>query len=132
MESRGGGAIVNIAGTAGHEPTADGIPAALANTSVRAFTKGAAADLARRGIAINSIAPWWVTTDRHRERAERQSEAGGEAVDDILRRIDDGVPTGHTPTAEEVAELALFLASRRVHSLTGVEIVLDGGVTRGL
>jgi len=132
MESRGGGAIVNIAGTAGHEPTADSIPAALANTSVRAFTKGAAADLARRGIAINSIAPWWVTTDRHRERAERKSQVNGESVEEIFRRIDEGVPTGHTPTAEEVAELALFLASRRVYSLTGVEIVLDGGVTRGL
>jgi 3-oxoacyl-[acyl-carrier protein] reductase len=132
MEARGGGAIVNIGGTAGREPTADGIPAALANTSIRAFTKGAAADLAPRGIAINSIAPWWVTTDRHLERAERQSELRGEPVEAILRRIDATVPTGHTTTVEDVAELALFLASRRVHNLTGVEIVLDGGVTRAL
>jgi enoyl-[acyl-carrier-protein] reductase (NADH) len=73
-----------------------------------------------------------VTTDRHRERAERQSRLRGEPVEEILRHIDESVPTGHTTTAEDVAELALFLASRRVYNLTGVEIVLDGGVTRGL
>jgi 3-oxoacyl-[acyl-carrier protein] reductase len=132
MEARGGGAVVNIGGTSSIEPTADGIPAAVANASLRVFTKGAAAELARRGISINSITPFWVHTDRHLERAERQARERGQSVDEVLRRIDAGFPTGRVTTADEVAELALFLASRRVPNLTGADIVLDGGATRAV
>jgi len=52
MQQRGGGAIVNISGGAGRTPGPDNLPAALANASVRVFTKSAASDLAKRTALI--------------------------------------------------------------------------------
>jgi NAD(P)-dependent dehydrogenase (short-subunit alcohol dehydrogenase family) len=132
MERRGGGAIVNISGGAGREPQPGGIPAALANAGIRVFSKGGAADLARRGIAVNSISPGLVATDRHVERARAAAAAQGESVETILREWDIATPTGRVSTPEEVAELVIFLASRRVYNLTGAEIVLDGGAGRAV
>ncbi len=127
MERRGGGAIVNVSGGAGREPQPAGIPAALANAGIRVFSKGGAADLARRGIAVNSISPGLVNTDRHTDRARQAAERRGVPIEEVLRELDAATPTGHVTTPEEVAELVLFLASRRVYNLTGAEIVLDGG-----
>ena len=132
MEQRGGGAIVNIGGGAGREPQYGGIPAALANASTRVLAKGIAAELARRGIAVNSISPGFVSTDRHRERAELAARARGVSAETILAEWDAATPTGRVTTPEEVAELVLFLVSRRVYNLTGAEIVLDGGMGRAV
>jgi NAD(P)-dependent dehydrogenase (short-subunit alcohol dehydrogenase family) len=49
------------------------------------------------------------------------------SIEEILREVDAATPTGRVTTPDEVAELILFLASRRVFNLTGAEIVLDGG-----
>jgi NAD(P)-dependent dehydrogenase (short-subunit alcohol dehydrogenase family) len=127
MEARGGGAIVNVSGGAGREPQPAGIPAALANAGIRVFSKGGAADLARRGIAVNSISPGLVSTDRHLDRARLAAQQRGVSIEEILREVDAATPTGRVTTPDEVAELILFLASRRVFNLTGAEIVLDGG-----
>lgn len=132
MEARGWGSIVNISGGAGRSPSPDGIPAALANSGVRIFTKAMAGDLARKGIAINCITPDLVNTDRHLARAQQQSRAKGISVEQVLQEQDAATPTGHVTRPEEIAELVLFLASRRVYNLTGAEIVLDAGRSRFL
>jgi 3-oxoacyl-[acyl-carrier protein] reductase/bacilysin biosynthesis oxidoreductase BacG len=132
MEKRGGGAIVNISGGAGREPGPESLPAALANSGVRVFTRAMGGELARRGISINCITPGLVNTDRHLARAEQQARTGGAAVEQIIQDLDKRSPTGHVTTPEEVAELVLFLASRRVYNLTGAEIILDGGSSRSL
>lgn len=132
LEQRGGGAIVNISGGSGRTPSADSLPSALANVSVRLFTRAMAEDLARRGISINCITPGTVNTDRHTARAEQQARAQNLTVEQVIRDLDQRSPTGHVTSAEEVAELVMFLASRRVYNLTGAELVLDGGTSRGL
>jgi NAD(P)-dependent dehydrogenase (short-subunit alcohol dehydrogenase family) len=132
MQARGWGSIVNISGGAGRSPSPDAIPAAIANSSVRVFTKAMAGDFAKQGIAINCITPGSVATDRHMNRAHQRSQATGASIEQILQEQDASSPTGHVTTPEEVAELILFLASRRVYNLTGAEITLDGGTTRFL
>lgn len=128
MERRGGGFIVNIAGTAGREPRWDSITTATTNAGMRAFTRGVAAELARRGIRINVIAPGKVRTERQREQAERRAQSMGMTVEQILEEEARETPTGRVSTPEEVAEAVLFLASGRVPNLVGVEVVVDGGV----
>jgi 3-oxoacyl-[acyl-carrier protein] reductase len=130
MEARGGGAIVNMGGGSGREPTATSLPASLANAGMRVFTKSGAAELARRGIAINSISPGYVHTDRHVNRARAAAQQRGISIEEVLREWAAVIPTGRTTSAEETAELILFLASRRVPNLVGAEIVLDGGEGR--
>jgi NAD(P)-dependent dehydrogenase (short-subunit alcohol dehydrogenase family) len=132
METRGGGSIVNLSGGSGREPQSDGIVAGTTNAGVRAFTKAVAADLARRGIGINSICPGLVRTDRHLARARARAEATGTPVAAVLAEWDAQVPTGRVTDPDEVADLILFLAARRIPNLVGAEIVLDGGTSRAL
>ncbi|HZT06431.1 MAG TPA: SDR family oxidoreductase [Chloroflexota bacterium] len=132
MERRGGGAIVNISGGAGRDPQPGGVPAAIANAGLRVFSKGGASDLARRGIAMNTISLGVVATDRHLARARAAATRTGKSVEEVLQEWDRETPTGRVTAPEEVAELIVFLASRRVLNLVGAEIVLDGGSGHGL
>jgi NAD(P)-dependent dehydrogenase (short-subunit alcohol dehydrogenase family) len=131
FEKRGGGSIVNISGGSGVTAGPDSIPGGLANVSVRWFTRAMGADLAKRGISINCITPGLVNTDRHMARAEQQARVQTSTVEQVIEDLDKRSPTGHV-TTPEVAELVMFLASRRVYNLTGAEITLDGGTSRGL
>jgi len=132
MERNGGGSVVNIGGTSWKEPRPEALATATTNAGLAAFTRGVAGDLAGRGIAINLITPGKVRTERLLLQAEREARATGRSVNEVLARQELGTPTGRITEPEEVAELALYLASRRPANLTGAEIVLDGGATRAL
>ena len=131
MEQRGGGAIVNIGGMAGREPAPDAVAVGTTNAAMRAFTKAISHDLARRGIRINLIMPGPVRTDRFARRVQEQAAARGLPIDAVLAEQQAEIPIGRFTEPEEVAELALLLASGRLPTLTGAEIVLDGGRSHG-
>ena len=119
---RGGGAIVNVSSVAGLA----GIPGAAAYVSskfaVRGLTKVAALELGVHGIRVNSIHPGGVDTPML-----RQSESSTRIGYDPSR-----LPLGRLADAEEVAKLALFLASDDSSYCTGAEFVIDGGQTGAL
>ncbi|HEV8297489.1 MAG TPA: glucose 1-dehydrogenase [Acidimicrobiales bacterium] len=116
MGATGGGSIINISSMNGIIPGA-GIMAYVASKfAIRGMTKAAALELGPLGIRVNSIHPGAIDTD--------MSRAGFAAA---------GVdPLGHIPIPrvgqpEEVAKLALFLASEDSSYSTGSEFVIDGG-----
>ena len=80
------------------------------------MTKTAAVELARRGIRVNSIHPGLIAT----EMADQLP--GG------IERMQRGIPLGRSATADEVARLALFLASDESSYSTGSEFIVDGGL----
>lgn len=132
MERRGGGSVINIGGTSSLEPSSDNIAVATTNAGLRAFTKGVAADLARRGIRVNILTLGKVRTERLLQQAEREARSRGLTLQQVLERQVRDTPTGRVTEPEEVAEMVLFLASARARNLVGAEIVLDGGATRAL
>ncbi|MYE85797.1 MAG: SDR family oxidoreductase, partial [Gammaproteobacteria bacterium] len=87
--------------------------------AVRGMTKTAAVELGRRGIRVNSIHPGLIET-------EMLHQVPGYADGDRLVRR---VPLGRVAEADEVARLALFLASDESSYCTGTEFVVDGGLT---
>ncbi|HQT77481.1 MAG: hypothetical protein B7Z80_14090 [Rhodospirillales bacterium 20-64-7] len=118
MERSGGGAIVNISSVAGLR----GSPAAIAYSAtkwaLRGMTKAAAADLASRNIRVNSIHPGPIDTPMLNVRTPEQNQ----------RRL-QSVPMKRMGTAEEVADLVLFLVSDESRYITGAEVAIDGGAT---
>lgn len=126
MESRGGGSIINIGGSLARDPTPARLLAATTINGVIAFTQAVAPDLARRGIAINVITPGPIRTERLVGLVKAYAEREGLPPDTGIDYLDARIPTGHVTEPEEIAELTMFLASRRVHNLTGTEIVLNG------
>jgi 3alpha(or 20beta)-hydroxysteroid dehydrogenase len=113
LRDSGGGSIVNISSTAGMW----GVPFAADYTAskfgVRGLTKVAALELGHDGIRVNSVHPGAIDT---------AMLPGG---DDGVRFA--GLPVGRAGTADEVANLVLFLASDESSYITGMEHVIDGG-----
>jgi 3alpha(or 20beta)-hydroxysteroid dehydrogenase len=120
--ARGGGAIVNISSVAGLGAIPGAAPYVSSKFATRGLTKVAAIELGPHGIRVNSIHPGGVDTPmlRGSESAKRINYQPG------------NLPLGRIAQAEEVARLALFLASDDSSYCTGSEFVIDGGQTCAL
>lgn len=122
MSSSGGGSIVNTSSVDGMTGMM-GVTAYVASKfAVRGMTKTAALELGPVGIRVNSIHPGGVDTPMLRPE-------GIPALD--LSAVFTNVPLKRIGTPEDVAELALFLASDRSSYCTGSEFVIDGGLLAG-
>ncbi len=122
-----GGAIVHIIGTGGKQPTRIHLAGGSANAALMLATVGLAAHHARAGIRINAINPGPTLTERVRQAAELEARRLGISEDEARRRSEAEIPLGRFARPEEVAEVALFLASERASYLVGVVIPMDGG-----
>jgi len=114
----GGGAIVNTSSILGlvGEPLA--VPYVTAKHAVAGMTKATALQVATEGIRINSIHPGYIDTPLLQGMPK-------EAYDALVGLH----PIGRLGTADEVAELAVFLLSDRASFITGSQHVVDGGYT---
>ena len=118
MEQSGGGSIVNISSVAGLRGSPGAIAYSATKWALRGMTKAAAVDLAVRKIRVNSIHPGPIDTDMLKVRTPEQNA-------ERLGRV----PMHRMGTAEEVANLVLFLLSDESGYITGAEVAIDGGAT---
>ena len=119
MIERGGGSIVNISSGAGMRAGSSGFAYGASKWAVRGMTKSAAVRLGRHGIRVNSIHPGFVDTVMLGQT--RIVQRGN--LDAAVERI----PLGRVGQPEEIARLALFLASDESAYSTGSEFIADGG-----
>src|ERR1041384_521232 len=126
MIRQGSGAVVNTASVAGLVRT-PGMPAYVASKHAAiGLTKSAAGEVARQGIRINAVCPGPVDT-RMIHALEAQIEPGDPKG--ISARYQAAQPTGRYTTAEEIANMVLFLCSDLASNTTGGQFVVDGGRT---
>jgi 3alpha(or 20beta)-hydroxysteroid dehydrogenase len=118
MTSRGGGSIVNISSGAGLRATKYTFAYAATKYAVTGMTACAALELARYGIRVNSIHPGLIDTPMV-------------ATDDPdgNSRLVRATPMRRSGEPEEIARVALFLASDEASYMTGAHVPVDGGVT---
>ena len=112
-----GGRIINITSVIGQMGNAGQANYAASKAGLIGFTKSIAKELGSRGITVNAIAPGFITTDMTAEMNE-------EAVAALVGQI----PLGKLGEPEDVAELALFLASDGARYITGQVMNVDGGM----
>jgi 3alpha(or 20beta)-hydroxysteroid dehydrogenase len=122
MSDRRRGSIVNCSSTEGMGGMAGLIAYSSAKWAVRGMSKTAAMELGSVGIRVNSIHPGGIDTHFVRD-------AG---IDADLGPWAKSLPLGRLGRAEEIACLALFLASDESSYCTGGEFVADGGLTAGI
>ena len=127
MERAGGGSIVNVSSTAGLQGSSTTTAYTATKFAVRGMTKVAAVELGPLGIRVNSIHPGGIDTEMVRPG---DGPPGGPGSEELNQRF-AGIPLGRVGQAEEVARMALFLASDESSYSTGSEFVCDGGSTAG-
>lgn len=128
MLQRGGGAIVNISSGAS---SVRGIPNryvyGASKAAVIGLTKAVAADFIRRGIRANAICPGTIQSPSLDERIATQAKATGASLDKVRQAFIDRQPMGRLGTAQEIAWLAVYLASDEASYTTGQIHLADGG-----
>jgi 3-oxoacyl-[acyl-carrier protein] reductase len=126
------GSIINIDGVAARTPMPDYLVGGAVNAAMANFAKGLTALGNRDDINVNIIHPGLIETDRIVQLFEQWAQAQGKTAEQVreeslaksgLRRI--GQP-------EDVAELAVFMASAKGRHIQGTAIAVDGGGTPGL
>lgn len=128
MLDAGGGSIVNMSSIAS---SVKGIPNRFAygasKAAVIGLTKAVAADFVGRGIRCNAICPGTVESPSLKERMAAQAEAQGTSFADAHAAFVARQPMGRLGRPEEIAALALYLASDQSAFTTGAVHVIDGG-----
>jgi len=128
MLEKGGGSIVNIASGAS---SVRGIPNRYVYGATKAavigLTKAVAADFIKRGIRANAICPGTIQSPSLDERISAQAESSGQSLGAVRQAFIDRQPMGRLGTPEEVAALAVYLASDEASYTTGHIHLVDGG-----
>jgi 2-keto-3-deoxy-L-fuconate dehydrogenase len=128
MLAKGRGSIINMASGAS---SVRGIPNRYVYGTTKAavigLTKAVAADFIRKGIRCNAICPGTIQSPSLDERIAAQSKASGQSLETVRQAFIDRQPMGRLGTPEEVAALALFLASDEASYVTGQAHLVDGG-----
>jgi NAD(P)-dependent dehydrogenase (short-subunit alcohol dehydrogenase family) len=126
MKQVGWGRIINLSGGAGRTPgTAISTPAR--NISCVALTKSLANTLGPFGINVNAIYPGTTFTEAVLERSREQAKRQGKALDAYLEELRQRSLIRHLVTAEDVAQVVVFLCSPLAISITGEAISVSGG-----
>lgn len=128
LQSRSGGAIVNIASTSGTRWTGSAqVGYASAKAGVISFSRVTAVQYAPDGIRVNTVVPGQLHTPMVEARLAAQRSGGD--VEQLLADRRARVPLGIEGDGRDTAYAALFLASEESRFVTGTEIVVDGGLT---
>ena len=123
----GWGRIINIASTVARTAYPSISAYTTSKHAVLGLTRSLAVETARRGITVNAICPGYVDTELTRHNAELMAERSGKTVDEVLSLFASSSPQKRLITAEEVAFVAVTLASESARGITGQAINVDGG-----
>jgi 3-oxoacyl-[acyl-carrier protein] reductase len=132
MEQRGAGVVIFITSWGTKEVIT---PLMLSNTmraAVVGLAKSMSKHLGPHGIRVLCVAPGRMDTDRLRELDERAAQAGGQSVEEVQAASQNTIPLRRYGRPEELADVVTFLASERASYLSGITVLVDGGMLNGL
>ncbi len=129
MLEKKSGSIVNISSAVS---SIRGVPNRYAYGATKAavigLTKAVAADFIKQGIRCNAICPGTIESPSLEERIATAAKETGKSTDAVRQDFIGRQPMGRLGTAQEVAALALFLASDEASYITGQAHLVDGGM----
>ena len=129
MARRKAGKIINIASIAGKGyPGTSNAAYAASKGGVIALTRVAAQLLGPDNINVNAICPGATQTEMSRRTAEDRARRQGVAVQELLKAREETIPLRRSNTPDDIAMMAVFLASDESNNVTGQAINVDGGL----
>jgi glucose 1-dehydrogenase len=120
LAGRTGGRIVNISSIHAFAPRAGAVGYDSAKGGLTQLTTTLALELAPQKIAVNAVAPGMILTPMNQTAIDNPAE---------LTTKEAAIPWGRAGTAEEVAEVVMFLLSPKADYITGATLVIDGGLS---
>jgi 3-hydroxybutyrate dehydrogenase len=127
MIEKGWGRVINIASIAGKTGAPYIAAYSASKHGVLGLTRSIALEVAAKGITVNAICPGYVDTDMTTRGIENVTAKTGRSADQALEAIKKMSPQDRLITVEEVAALALLLASKEGRGINGQAINIDGG-----
>ncbi|QCT18817.1 SDR family oxidoreductase [Jejubacter calystegiae] len=128
MLERGGGSIINMSSVASSiKGVANRFAYGASKAAVIGLTRSVAADYITRGVRCNAICPGTVESPSLRDRIASQAQAQGKSVEEVYQAFVARQPIGRIGKSEEIAQLALYLASDASGYTTGTTQIIDGG-----
>ena len=130
MQARGGGAILVGTSSTVKEPFPNLALSNVMRAGVTALVKTLAGELAADRIRVNTLLPGRIATDRLNYLDEANAKKAGITAAEQRERALATIPMGRYGEPEELADLAVFLASPRAGYITGTVYPVDGGLRR--
>lgn len=127
IRKQGGGAVVNISSVQGLRCQSNVSAYAASKGAVIAMTRSMALDYAQENIRVNCICPGSIDTPLLRYGAAQHGK-----LEEVLKKWGASHPIGRIGTAEEIAQVVLFLFSDAAGFIVGQPIVADGGLISGI
>lgn len=128
MLARGQGSIINVASVAG---SIKGAPNRFVYGATKAaiigLTKSVAADFITKGVRCNAICPGTVESPSLRDRIAAQAHSSGQTLEQVEAAFVSRQPMGRLGRVDEIAALAVYLASDESSFTTGTAQIIDGG-----
>jgi NAD(P)-dependent dehydrogenase (short-subunit alcohol dehydrogenase family) len=130
MAKQGGGSIINISSIASIRHLGISyVTYATTKAAMNQMTRTTAVEFAPQNIRVNAVLPGLMKTPMVEHSAGLAASYAKGDVEAMWRARDKQVPMGHMGEAWDVANAALFLASDESRYVTGIELVVDGGLT---
>lgn len=130
MKNNNWGRILSITSTIAKEPSPLMVLSATMRAGVAAFNKSISTELAPYNITVNAICPGGVLTDRLVSLVRQKSLSDERPYEDVLKESENSIPIKRFASVEEIAKTANFLCSEDGSYITGVQLSVDGGLSK--
>ncbi|MGC9355098.1 MAG: SDR family oxidoreductase [Mariniphaga sp.] len=132
MRSGGGGSILTITSLSVKEPINGLLLSNVFRSGVTSLVKSLANELAAENIRVNNLIPGRIDTDRVKALDKNLAEKQGVSAEKIKQQHESAIPLGRYGTIEEFGKAGAFLLSDAASYITGANLVVDGGLLKGV
>ncbi len=132
MQQQHWGRIICMTSTSVKQPIENLITSNAVRAAVANLAKSLANEVAKDGVTVNVVAPGSFETDRITKLIQARAEKSGYMFDEERDIMQRAIPTGGFGKVEELAAAVAFLASESAAFINGIQLPVDGGVTKSL